>query len=275
MNLKRQHSGGPAKAGGFTMIEIALSLAVIGFALVAIIGVLPAGMSVQRDNRESTQINFDANFLMDAITMGAPSADDLTNKVIAITNYLTQCTTAGAATLRQFIVGYTTTGTYVNGAQVAASYLTNGQSIISLLTTPKYISTVNPNGNTVYYSNYTTADFRANTGSLTDEGTSQTAQSFAFAYRIFPEVIPYLAAGATPWTNSPDSGPVADSFQANFTQIRLRFRWPIYPNGSVGTSRLTFRTAASGTLTTLPAFAGVAVPVGPALIQPGNFVGKP
>ena len=44
----------------FTMIEIALSLAIIGFALVAIIGALPKGMNVQRENREETIINQDA-----------------------------------------------------------------------------------------------------------------------------------------------------------------------------------------------------------------------
>ena len=37
----------------FTMVEIAICLAVIGFALVAIIGVLPIGMNVQKDNREA------------------------------------------------------------------------------------------------------------------------------------------------------------------------------------------------------------------------------
>src|SRR5262249_10809748 len=35
----------------FTMIEIAISLAVIGFALAAIVGVLPLGMKVQKQNR--------------------------------------------------------------------------------------------------------------------------------------------------------------------------------------------------------------------------------
>jgi len=34
----------------FTLVEIALSIAIIGFALVAIIGVLPAGLNVQREN---------------------------------------------------------------------------------------------------------------------------------------------------------------------------------------------------------------------------------
>src|SRR6266704_643190 len=50
----------------FTMIEIAISLAVIGFALVAIIGILPQGLNVQRDNREQTIINQDLTVFMDA-----------------------------------------------------------------------------------------------------------------------------------------------------------------------------------------------------------------
>src|SRR5947207_7764407 len=43
---------GVSPRSAFTMIEIAISLAVIGFALVAIIGILPTGMNVQKENRE-------------------------------------------------------------------------------------------------------------------------------------------------------------------------------------------------------------------------------
>src|SRR6266516_2625531 len=39
---------------GFTMVEIAIAVAVIAFALVAIIGILPAGLQVQKENREDT-----------------------------------------------------------------------------------------------------------------------------------------------------------------------------------------------------------------------------
>jgi type II secretory pathway pseudopilin PulG len=57
---------------GFTMIEIAIAIGVIGFALVAIIGILPAGMEVQKDNREDTLISQDAPYFLDAIRNGAP-----------------------------------------------------------------------------------------------------------------------------------------------------------------------------------------------------------
>src|SRR5580658_2859017 len=55
----------------FTMIEIAIAIGVIGFALVAIIGILPAGMNVQKDNREDTLISQDAPYFLDAIRNGA------------------------------------------------------------------------------------------------------------------------------------------------------------------------------------------------------------
>src|SRR5271169_5569951 len=78
---------------GFTMIEIAISLAIIGIALVGIIGVLPLGMNVQRDNREETIINQDATVLLEAIRSGARGLNDLTNYVYAITNNWTNVTT--------------------------------------------------------------------------------------------------------------------------------------------------------------------------------------
>ena len=80
---------------GFTMVEIAICLAVIGIALVSIIGVLPIGMNTQRDNREETIINQDATVFIEAIRGGARGLDDLTNYVYAITNYRTQYNPTG------------------------------------------------------------------------------------------------------------------------------------------------------------------------------------
>lgn len=285
--LKRPEGRAPESASsprrlrsvaGFTMIEIALALAIIGFALVAIIGVLPAGMSVQRDNRESTIVNFDANYLMDAIESGptgGASLNDLTNHIIAITNYLTLCNSAGVPQGHPQVIAYTMTNTVTPNGQYP-SYLTNGQNIIALLTAPKYIS-YGANGD--FYSNYATADFRAFTGSLSDQGTSQSAESFAFTYRVYPEIVYFYASGQ----NVPPSNPnsvgdpnvqvrlVAGQLQNNLTQVRLRFRWPVFANGQVGTSRLTFRTAVAGYR------AQGAVDVAPTLswlLQQGTYLGQ-
>src|SRR5438552_17970166 len=69
----------------FTMVEIALCLGVIAIALVAIIGVLPTGVRVQRDNREDTIINQEGLFLLEAIRSGSRGLDYLTNYFDTIT----------------------------------------------------------------------------------------------------------------------------------------------------------------------------------------------
>ncbi|HXI52742.1 MAG TPA: hypothetical protein VNH84_14605, partial [Candidatus Saccharimonadales bacterium] len=68
----------PAKPhAAFTLIEIAIAIGVIGFALVAIIGILPTGLEVQRDNRTETILNQDGTFWLEAIRNGARTTNDL------------------------------------------------------------------------------------------------------------------------------------------------------------------------------------------------------
>src|SRR6266550_3507482 len=69
----------------FTMVEIAISLGVIAIALVAILGVLPTGVRVQRDNREDTILNQEGVFWVEAIRSGSRGLDYLTNYVDTIT----------------------------------------------------------------------------------------------------------------------------------------------------------------------------------------------
>jgi len=74
----------PRYERAFTMVEIAICLAIIGFALVAIIGILPAGLQVQKENREDTLIVQDGEYFMEAIRSGAMGLDDLVNHVESI-----------------------------------------------------------------------------------------------------------------------------------------------------------------------------------------------
>src|SRR5438477_5217882 len=90
MNTNKHESWTKPKASrpntaAFTMVEIALCLGVIAFALVAIIGVLPTGIRVQRDNREDTVINQEGLLWVEAIRSGSRGLDYLTNYVDAIT----------------------------------------------------------------------------------------------------------------------------------------------------------------------------------------------
>ena len=75
-----------ARRSAFTLVEVAISLAVIAFALVAILGLLPMGMEVQRDNRHDTIINQDGAYLIEAIRHGARGIDDLTTYVDGFAN---------------------------------------------------------------------------------------------------------------------------------------------------------------------------------------------
>src|SRR5260221_5625005 len=225
MKLKLRNSrcptgrSAPHSLAAFTMVEIALSLAVIGFALVAIIGVLPAGMSVQRDNREETLINFDAAFVIDSIRSGASNTmglrqNDLTNYVLAITNIYTPYNFNGNLAGTPPITNWFTTINYsTNGTVVPGNLLTNGATIVGLLSIPKYIPT-----SSGYFSNFVTADFRTISGAAVDQGASQSSRDFAFSYRVTVEVIPsssfpysssvfpYIVQGVTNWQNFASPG---------------------------------------------------------------------
>lgn len=90
MKALRCHSG-QRRRRGFTMVEIAIALAVIGFALVAIIGILPSGMLVQQENREETIITQDGAFWIEALRQGeadpAYFADQVEWVEVGGTNY--------------------------------------------------------------------------------------------------------------------------------------------------------------------------------------------
>src|SRR5690349_12123089 len=60
-----------ARSRAFTIIEIAICLGIIGFALVAIIAALPKGLDVQKRNREETIVGQDAGVWMNALRSGA------------------------------------------------------------------------------------------------------------------------------------------------------------------------------------------------------------
>jgi prepilin-type N-terminal cleavage/methylation domain-containing protein len=251
---------------GFTMIEIAISLAIIGFALVAIIGILPQGMTVQKENRQETIINQDANMFLEAIRNGGKGFDDLTNYVIAITNY--HCLlTGGAATPVQGPVqrdGYTYTGSMINDLGTGPSYaISNGLRIVGLLSTPRYFYITNSGATTPQYvSNYVIAYVRSMSGQASEKfpQNNPVLQDLAFGYRLMPEIAPYSYFEPA-WTNFTEQGisaaevvirsnywRVACTTATNLYDLRLTFRWPAFPNGKVGNDRQIFRTVASGRL---------------------------
>ena len=216
------------------MIEIAICLAIIGFALVAIIGVLPFGMNTQRDNREETVINQDATVLLEAVRNAARGADNLTNNVYAVTNYRVQ---------------------YLNGNPGSATigwdnaYLTNGARIVGVMSTPQFtdnngIPQAFPPYNYNGYSNHVIAYVRSISGLAAEKPpqNNQIMRDDTFAYRVY-----CVNAAVAFDTNSPLAG-FSKQLNGNLHELRMTFIWPQLPNGKVGAGRQTFRTSVAGQL---------------------------
>lgn len=236
-----------AREAAFTLVEIAISLAIIGFALVAIIGILPLGMSVQRENREETIINQEAAVWFDAIRSGARGLDDLTNAVFAITNYWTfyEITPTGTNEGPSDFDGYTYRNSTVTSRIVPPNSvpITNGFRIVGLLSTPKYVPQ-NPG----FYSNHVVAYARALSGLAAEKFPQDNldVRQDAFGYRMIAEnVQPALPPDYA--TN--DFG---RQLTGNLREMRLSFRWPLFANGRLGLGRQTFRTVVGGALTNEP-----------------------
>ena len=213
--MPRGHRHGVAagqRVAAFTMLELALCLGIIGVALVAIIGVLPTGMTVQRDNREDTIIYQDAGYLMGAIRGG-----DNTNMNDTLATNLSwiQIYKNGVLILGPTSGQYS----YTNGE-------INGSAIIGMLSLPSSIYSVQ-------------AKFWAGTGPVA--GTAPVNRDFAFSYLLTPEVVAYSAPGSV-------DPAYAGKLTNNLYEVRLNLRWPVLPNGKTGSGRKTFRTMIGGNL---------------------------
>jgi prepilin-type N-terminal cleavage/methylation domain-containing protein len=244
----------PAAQSGFTMIEIAISLAIIGIALVAIIGVLPLGMNVQRANREITVINQDANVFLQAIAGGVHGLDDLTNYVYAIVNtgsnpsgYINP-TLAGQVNFSKANFPSVPAGQWY-------SILTNGANIVGLMSTPEYVDSVSANLATNlftqnYNSNHVVACVRSLSGSAAEKPPQDNSILIgdSLGYRILCVNAPVMVDTNLYNPVLYPNGPPAYIRQqaANLHELRLTFLWPTRPNGSVGNGRQTFRIMVPG-----------------------------
>lgn len=245
-------------ASAFTMIEIALCLAIIGLALVAIVGVIPIGLNTQRDTREETVVNQDATVLLEAIRNGVRGQDDLTNYVYAITNYasLYNTNTHSFPSVPTYTYAYTYSSATKGGSQIGGA-LTNGANIIGLLSTPEYVDTnynaaVNLLGGG--YSNHVVAYVRSLSGLAAEKPPQNNAIMVGdmFSYRLL--VVNAPLATDTNIFGIPAGQPNFNKqIAANQRELRLTFFWPIRPNGSVGNSRQTFRATIAGQLSHLAA----------------------
>ncbi len=257
---------------GFTIIEIAICLGIIGFALVAIIAILPRGLDVQKRNREETIVNQDAQMWMDAIRSGSRGDNDLTNYVLCITNFYTNFN--ADFTINSGASGYFYfTPSNSGGVPVPPPVfpLTNGARIIGLLSMPKFMPdrTEPP-----YQSNYVVAYVRSMSGPEVDKSpqTNGTVLADAFTYRMIVENyhstpidtndICILCASnsifargtsvvtsASQWIDRTNLAYTDWLMQSNLHDLRLVFRYPVLPNGQIPDYGIaTYRAMAGGAL---------------------------
>jgi hypothetical protein len=198
---------------------------------------------VQKDNQEETIINQDARLLLEAIRSGAGGMNYLTNYFERIT-----------------VDNQVFNGEFVELARRQGNrpFLTNGLTIVGLLSNPKYL----PQGNLII-SNRVTARVRAISGAAIEKSASPIMRDIAFRYRLTSELIPlnvfpreltnFTATGLTPLERQVLSNNwlTARNQAVNFHELRLTLQGPVIPQGTnfnvYGTPR-TFRTLVSGRL---------------------------
>jgi len=204
------------EAAAFTLIEIAICLGVIAFALVAIIGILPAGLQVQRDNREDTIINQEGTYILEAIKSGAEGLEDFTKRMelIVVTN--------------------------VTQAKEEYRFDRNDnldpRDWIGLLSTPS------DNGKDIIE---VRAVIAAGAGAATDMRTD-----LAFKYQVTVRNFAYT--NSNPWEPVKFQQALADRTR----DVRVDARWPMLSDGKPGIGRQNFRSLMSGHLVVDEKFRG-------------------
>ncbi len=230
------------------MIEVAISLAIIGIALVGIIGVLPLGLNTQRVNREQTVINQDATVFMEDIRNGARGADDLTNYVYAIVitkaasqNVYINPTLAGA-------MGFSTAILPTTPPIQSYPILTNGANIVGLLSTPEFLNVDGGIADSTYtaaMSNHIVASVRSINGPAFEKPPQDNAilKQDSFSYRIYCVNAPVAVD-----TNAVANPGYTRQLAANLHDLRLTFLWPVLPTGKLPAQPFlaTYRTLVAG-----------------------------
>ncbi len=227
------------------MVEIALSIAIVAFAMVAIIGVLPTGFQVQRDNREETIVNQDGTYLLEAIRSGGLGLDDLTNFVerITISNHLDR---------------YIGSRFPVTGNEIP---LVNGHFIIGMLSVPGVqVVGESRSGIPLLVTNEVTAMMRSISGSAAQRFQNQQFRENSFTYLVTSTIMPYVPFSTNVLARNRNFATTnrfeaARNVMSNLYDVRLHFRWPVNEFGQgndigyrVGRKEKVFRTLVSGRL---------------------------
>lgn len=195
MQFSRKPS--PITQTAFTLVEIVLSLAIVAVALVAIIGVLPLGLNVDRSNREDSIINQEATLWMEALRGGSEYM------ALPPVDYMV----------------LTENGVVVDGFEVVDPAPTNVLKLVSTISDTVVPNVLNQNqGNPPAATRLAHVRARAVNGNLSE---LQGDTNFAFGYQLEVEVSPHYTGPGSPYLNVFNTNQLYD--------VRLEFNWPLVP----------------------------------------------
>ncbi|MGA3181482.1 MAG: hypothetical protein ABSF38_14170 [Verrucomicrobiota bacterium] len=243
----------PAGQPAFTMVEIAIALGVIGFALVAIIGVLPFGLNVQKESHQDTVVGQDGPFFLAAIRSGGLATNYGNTNLDFLTNYIEQIAIS--------------TDEWNSSNNVP---IPNGKAILGALSTPEfyYPPGFPPGTVTATQTNLVWARVRALSGNALEQNGANSLVAFRYCMQV--EVVPFVGSlEATFNTNLPN----------DLYEIHLKFCWPapaatslapiIGPRAKFGPGRAHFRSMVSGQL--VPGFTNTATKEIYWFLQPNSY----
>jgi hypothetical protein len=159
---------------------------------------------------------------------------------------------------------YTVPTGYVNNSPDARLALTNGYTIVGVLSTPKIIPSIRGVG---FVSNHVVAVFRSMSGPASEKPPqlNLSMQELALNYRVIADNSGYGTNYFDPsWTNyarltltndiaiRSNYMRVVRTFQTNLHDVRLTFLWPVLPSGKIGSGRQVYRTMVAGHYTNDP-----------------------
>jgi len=243
-SIKREH--------GFTMIEIALCLAIVGFSMVVIMGVLPLGGQVQKKNRESTLSLLDGNYLLEAIRNGAKGYDDLGLYVDEILLYAKP--DADPVVIENNVSGGAYWGTReIVGLLSAPQFLMTSSNVW----VPNYLNNNEILGNN-YYTNMTCKlKVRSMNGTAADKNTLEANRDFGMSYLVEAQILP-VATNYMDMRNIKDNKSLNDQMQRERAmsqcawQVNLTLGWPVQKAArggyKAGEHSQEFHTVVSGSL---------------------------
>jgi len=268
-----------ASQAAFTMAELALCIAVVAIAMVAIIGVLPLGLNVQKQNREDTIINQDAQILLDALKTAAVSGAPLTNEfrsALVLADRLYQFSNR-ADSLTNFVDYVAVENRWGRSFWRGPWYtqeigglsgdpdrppLLDGHLFLNALLMPR-VDFLNGR----FVTNVVFAQMRPISGPLAEQPESLRRRTKEDAARRYETLFRYIVSAELSQANplSPDlqNGPEFERLR-NLTnglyELRLTFQWPVTAQvtdvhvagkqPSVGPNRRTFRTTLAGRIDT-------------------------